>query len=410
MGSIYITKKAGYGGQPLGKIKASLNDKFKTVEWGEYRLGDLFYVQTYKKRFDANKVTVFKTGKYPYVVRMANNNGQKGYIDEDESFLNEGNTLSFGQDTATVFYQEQSYFTGDKIKILKCRDCRFSKKNALFFVAAITKAFSTFSWGTSSYSTDTIENQKIKLPIKNNKIDFDFMEKYIAELEAQRIAELEAYLSVTGLKDTHLSFEEEQVLREYDSINWGLFNLEVLFGKSTRGKRLKSADRIVGEMPFVTAGEADEGISAFIGNDVAVFLNNTTTIDMFGSAKYRNYKYGADDHIAVVHTEKLPKFAAIFTTSAIHKSSHTGKFDYGHNFYAKDADELWISLPIKDKQPDYVMMETIISAIHKLIIKDVVRYTDEKIKVTKNVVHKYTYGNSLSMVAEKLPSYGDDSQ
>lgn len=74
-------------------------------------------------------------------------------------------------------------------------------------------------------------------------------------------------------------------------------------------------------MPFVTAGERDEGISAFIGNDVTVFSENTTTIDMFGSAKYRNYKYGADDHIAVVHTENLPKSAAMFVTAAIHKSS-----------------------------------------------------------------------------------------
>lgn len=57
-----------------------------------------------------------------------------------------------------------------------------------------------------------------------------------------------------------------------------------LFGKSTRGKRLKSADRIEGTLPFVTAGEADEGVSAFIGNDVEVFSKNTITIDMFGSA------------------------------------------------------------------------------------------------------------------------------
>lgn len=105
-----------------------------------------------------------------------------------------------------------------------------------------------------------------------------------------------------------------------------------LFGKSTRGKRLKSADRIEGTLPFVTAGEADEGVSAFIGNDVEVFSKNTITIDMFGSAKYRNYDYGGDDHIAVVHTENLPKLASVFVTAAIHKSSHTGKFDYGHNF------------------------------------------------------------------------------
>lgn len=71
-----------------------------------------------------------------------------------------------------------------------------------------------------------------------------------------------------------------------------MFNVEKLFGKSTRGKRLKSDDRIPGDLPFVTAGESNEGVSAFIGNNVTVFSGNTTTIDMFGSAKYRNYKYG----------------------------------------------------------------------------------------------------------------------
>ena len=30
---------------------------------------------------------------------------------------------------------------------------------------------------------------------------------------------------------------------------------------------------------------------------------------MFGSAKYRNYEYGADDHVAIVHTEQLPKMS-----------------------------------------------------------------------------------------------------
>ncbi|MFO0378378.1 MAG: hypothetical protein ACK50M_08040, partial [Cyclobacteriaceae bacterium] len=105
---------------------------------------------------------------------------------------------------------------------------------------------------------------------------------------------------------------------------------------------------------------------------------NTTTIDMFGSAKYRNYTYGGDDHIAVVHTEKLRKYASIFVTSAIHKSSYNGQFNYGRNFYAKDADVLNISLPVKGNKPDYEAMETIISATHKLVIKDVVLYVQRK--------------------------------
>lgn len=359
----------------------------QNVEWGEFRLGDLFEVNSYKKRFDANKISISNSGK-PYVVRTSLNNGVKGFINEDEQFLNDGNTISFGQDTATMFYQEKPYFTGDKIKILKAKDSKFNKKNALFFIIAMNKTFSSFSWGSSSFSVSIIENQKITLPIKNNEIDFEFMECFIAELEAQRIAELEAYLTITGIKDYTLTEEEKKALVNFDSLKWQKYNLKKLFGKSTRGKRLKSADRIPGTLPFVTAGESDEGISAFIGNNVVVFSENTTTIDMFGSAKYRNYKYGGDDHIAVVHTEKLPKAASVFVTTAIHKSSHCGLFDYSRNFYAKDADELSISLPTQDKQPDYTFMETFIRAIHKLVIKDVVLYADKKIAATKTVVNK----------------------
>ena len=171
-------------------------------------------------------------------------------------------------------------------------------------------------------------------------------------------------------------------------MKWGEFNLENLYGKSTRGKRLKSADRINGDLPFVTAGEAETGVSAFIGNDVEIFAANTTTIDMFGSAKYRNYEYGGDDHIAVVHTEKINKYAAIFVTTAIHKSSYTGKFSYSRNFYAKDADELNIYLPTTNNIPDYSMMAILISAVQKLVIKDVVEYADRKIEATKKIINK----------------------
>lgn len=90
--------------------------------------------------------------------------------------MNEGNTISFGQDTATSFYQEQPYFTGDKIKILKAKFNGFNKENAQFFVSAITRSFSKFSWGSSSYSVDIISNQKLALPVLNNEIAIKYIE------------------------------------------------------------------------------------------------------------------------------------------------------------------------------------------------------------------------------------------
>ena len=234
-----------------------------------------------------------------------------------------------------------------------------------------------------------MNNTIVSLPITSSKkIDFDFIEEFIAELEERSVAEFEAWLRAAGFKNYNLTKEEQTAIKEIDKQEYKMFNVEDLFGKSTRRKRLKSADRVTGSLPFVTAGETDEGISAFIGNRVTIFPANTTTIDMFGSAKYRNYEYGADDHIAVVHTQKLQEDAAIFVTSAIHKSSHNGQIDYGKNYYAKDADELNILLPTKGVVPDYSKMATIISAVKKLVIKDVAEYANKKIRVAQQVIAK----------------------
>jgi putative type II site-specific deoxyribonuclease len=202
-----------------------------------------------------------------------------------------------------MFYQEKPYFTGDKIKILRPKYAKFGKNNAQFFLSTMRKAFCSFAWGSSRFNVETLKKQMVSLPIKNNGyIDFDFMESFIAELEAERVAELSAYLTVSGLDNYELSSDEENALKNYQSLKWDTYNLEKLFGKSTRGKRLKGDDRIAGTLPFVTAGEASEGISAYISNEVEVFEKNTTTIDMFGSAKYRNYIYGGDDHTPVCLT------------------------------------------------------------------------------------------------------------
>lgn len=371
-----------------GKITASLNKKLEKVEWGEFKLGDLFEIHSSKRIYHANDLErIFEeqvNKSLPYVVRTTKSNGIRGYIKADETHANDKNTLSFAQDTFSVFYQKQKYFTGNKVKVLKPKFQNQNERVMKYLMASFQKSLNSFSWGIGS-TIETIAKTKIQLPTKNEKIDFEFMENFIVELEAERIAELEAYLKATGLKDYNLTPAEQKTLDEFENIEWGEFNVEKLFGKSTRGRRLKSFDRILGLLPFVTAGEANEGISAFIGNDVIIFSENTVTIDMFGSAKYRNYKYGGDDHIAVVHTEKLQKFASIFTTAAIHKSSHSGQFSYSRNFYPKDADALNINLPVHNNQPNYSVMETLISAIQKLVIKDVVLYADKKIKATKSV-------------------------
>jgi hypothetical protein len=156
---------------------------FESVGWGEFIIEELFEVTSSKKRFDANKVTVLENGRFPYVARTGLNNGIRGYISENEDYLNDENTIAFGQDTATMFYQEKPYFTGDKIKILRSKHAQFNKQNAQFFISAMSKAFSSFSWGASSFNVKIIEDQKIHLPVKNGKPDFGFMGTLISAIQ-----------------------------------------------------------------------------------------------------------------------------------------------------------------------------------------------------------------------------------
>lgn len=338
----------------------------------------------------ANDKILSKSGITPLVSNASIDNGVMGFSNLNP--LNKGNLLSCSDTTLgaeTMYYQKNDYIGYQHIQSLIPKFDRFNSAIAFFIISASHTATSNgqYDYG-HKFNRKSMRKTVIFLPIcDDGSIDFDFMESFIAELEAERVAELSAYLTVSGLDNYELSSEEESVLKNFQSIKWDTYNLERLFGKSTRGKRLKGDDRIAGTLPFVTAGESSEGISAYISNDVEVFEKNTTTIDMFGSAKYRNYKYGADDHVAVVHTESVPMKSSIFLTAAIHKAAHTGKFDYGHNFYAKDADALDIQLPTIDGNPDYDTMTILISAVQKLVIKDVVLYADRKIEKAKTITN-----------------------
>ena len=374
-------------------MNASLNKKLGNVKWGDYKMGELFQrVKTNKLPYKADELPNQPLGEYtlPCLTSSFNNQGLNYYAPrEGATILQNVISIPSNSDVYRAYYQPNDFTVlSDAYAIRWIFDDReLSSRQYLFMVMCINKVtdLPVYSYKNKLGGWNVVKNKHIQLPQKRGEIDFDFMESFIAELEAERVAELSAYLTVSGLDNYELSSEEENALKNYQFLKWDTYNLEKLFGKSTRGKRLKGDDRIAGTLPFVTAGEASEGISAYISNDVEVFEKNTTTIDMFGSAKYRNYKYGADDHVAVVHTEAVPMKAAIFVTSACHKAAHTGKFDYGHNFYAKDADALDIQLPTKDGKPDYDTMAALISAVQKLVIKDVVLYADRKIEKAKTI-------------------------
>lgn len=324
---------------------------------------------------------------------MGSNNGQKGFIDEDTQFLNEGNTISFGQDTATMYYQELPYFTGDKIKILKSKLGRFSKENAQFFISTMMRAFSTFSWGSSSFNVSIIKDQKISLPIKSDEIDFDFMEEFIAELEAEPITDLTTYLSASGLQDCTLTNAEQKALDEYDRFEWKEFRMEELYERIKTKKLPFKADELPKQktekyiLPCLTSSFNNQGLNYYAPKDEATILNNVISVPS-NSDVYRAYFQPNDftvlsDAYALrwIYNEKqLSPKQYLFSVQCINKVTDLPIYSYKNKLGGWNVvKNKYIQLPIKNGEPDYESMEAFISALFKQTIRDVVLYTENKV-------------------------------
>ena len=198
----------------VNKRIANLEQEFKASggKFEEFRIGDIFDIQTPKRKFDANKIQF--GGQYPYVARGDKNNGIRGYINENTQYLNDENTISFGQDTATMFFQKDKYFTGDKIKIFKPINFDLNIRLANYIIASMRRGFSNFAWGSSSFNVEILKDVKILLPTLGGNINFSFMEKFIEELDA--------YLRATGLKNYELTDAEKSALAKFDEFDkWG---------------------------------------------------------------------------------------------------------------------------------------------------------------------------------------------
>jgi hypothetical protein len=168
-------------------------------KYGQFRIGDVFEIKSSNGIFHAINIEIFDDpikNSHPYVVRTSQNNGIRGYIIEKESSLNPANTISFAQDTAEIFYREEPYFTGNKIKVMSLKNGKpITQEIAMYLITAMKKGFAKFSWG-SSFDTKLLNETFIYLPLvdgTSDQIDFEYMEKYIHAMQKVVIADVVKY-------------------------------------------------------------------------------------------------------------------------------------------------------------------------------------------------------------------------
>ena len=339
-----------------------------------------------------NKDVLIEGIEYDYVTRTSQNQGilqTTGFVNKEN--INPAGTWSLGLLQMDFFYREKPWYAGQFVRKITPK-IKINKKSVVFFSTLLNKQKERLLSILVRNVDNVFRNTKISLPVKKDReIDFAFMEDFISQLEACRLSQLEAYLLVTGLKNYTLTPAEEQALTDFQNgnIKWGEYRFANVFSNIQQGRRLKKDDQIEGDIPFIMAGITNTGVVNYISNSIVIFPKNSITIDIFGNAFYRSYDFGAGDDTGVYwNSEKeLSKEIMLFLTKASEKALE-GKFSYGKKLRSSQSLNFKMKLPTINNAPDYPMMETLISAVQKLVIKDVVEYADRKIEATREIIHK----------------------
>ena len=234
----------------------------------------------------------------------------------------------------------------------------------------------------------------MRLPVRNNKIDFALIDKFIAELEAERLAELEAYLSVTGFKDYELTDEEQKALKNYELLKFKDFPVPTVFEIKNTGNILSGdIKENSGEFPYLCASADNNAVSSYISYDKkymdkgnCIFIGGKTFVVTYQEKDF----FSNDSHnltLRLRNETKRDKDIQLYMATCI-KRSLGYKYSWGDSVSNKKINKDIISLPCSDNEIDYASMSILISAIQKLVIKDVVLYADKKIKATKKAINK----------------------
>lgn len=368
------------------------------MEWGEFKLGDLFDINPTKYYRLQNEEIMSENGNVPLISNSSTDNGVMGFSNLKAN--NKGNTITCSDTTLgadTMFYQQNDFIGYSHIQHLVPKIKPFNKSIASVIISACKVSTSKqYDYG-NKFNRESMNKTKIQLPTKNGKIDFEFIESFIAELEAEHIAELEAYLLATGLKDYTLNDEEKQVLEEFEKgkIKFSQFRIGALFEiNPTKYYRLQNEEIISknGKVPLISNSSTDNGVMGFSNLEANNKGNTITCSDTTLGAETMFYQ--KNDFIGYSHIQHLvPKsepfnkaIASVIITAS--RVSTSKQYDYGNKFNREAMNKTKIQLPTQNDRPNYEFMETFISAIQKLVIKDVVLYADRKIAATKTAVNK----------------------
>jgi hypothetical protein len=166
------------------------------------------------------------------------------------------------------------------------------------------------------------------------------------------------------------------MLTLYDR-EWREFYIKEVFPNIQRGKRLKTADHVSGDMPYVSSSAVNNGVDAFIGNSGKIRkFNNCLTLANSGSVGktfFHPYEFIASDHVTALQSPKLNKYSYIFISTLVERLEEKYSFNREINDIRINKEK--ILLPVDDSgEPDYAFMEEYIREREMQLVQKYVSY------------------------------------
>ena len=367
------------------------------IEWQEFKIGEIFDIQN-TFSFNKDKLTVGK--QYDYVTRTSQNQGilqETGFVNQQN--INSAGTWSLGLLQMDFFYRQKPWYAGQFVRKIVPK-IKLSKSAILYFTVFLNKQKSNLLSGLVRDVDKAFLNAKVSLPIKNSLIAFDFIEQFIATLNAERLATLNAYLTTTNLKDYALTKDEQAALDGLDTVTWGAFKIEdvLVWQKNISELNPLHLDSLSvsdeQKYPFYGQATNNNGIIEYrhLQDDVLNNKQGKSTILIHSNNQNTVYLdtpfYLKDGHGAtsVLQSEYLDKMTAQFFMASI-KKVILQKYTYNSKATKIELKNTDINLPINpNKTPNYAYMSLVISAMQKVVIKNVVDYLDVRIERTRHMV------------------------
>lgn len=336
-----------------------------SVEWGEFFIGGktgLFDITSTSSGIDKNKLNQSE-GNIPYITRSEENNGINLFVSDEQNSKYQkdtGGVITIGLDTQTVFYQPQEFYTGQNIQILKNE--KLSKFSSLFIIPLLKIQMEKFNWGGNGATLTRLKRTRIVLPIDSyGNPNWKFMEDYIKQEMKKQSQRVITYYKNKLMK---LGFELLDL-----EVEWKDFWMEDILDISS-GVRLTKADQVGGDMPFIGASDANNGVTEFVGNTNKSLDSNVLGVNYNGSVVenfYHSYECIFSDDVKRVKfkdKEYGDEFTYLFLKQMI--LSQKNKYQYGYKFNAKRMSRQKIMLPIdKNGEPHWEYMSNFVKKLEK---------------------------------------------